>query len=700
MFAALQLCTNCFSQSGINSFNIKNYRPSLAEELRYSNITFSGSDYKWVPKWGFSVFDYSIYSEPEKFSQLDFLVYYHTFFKLGFCSMFINDGPFQMNYFFPVGVKLPIINSKYYSFFVGANAYLFPTNIDEDPDYDWVRPKFIDYQLRLECNYLGLSAFLGYRTQESPWKSINIETGEEAFSGDLSGVYFGVSAGLKYTHARNKGKEQWEEVKSTGTSAVYERYIDAHPKTPFSNKRMLKKVALHDIDPEMRIAAVNKLDDIDLLTTVVTDDDNNRVAIQAISKITDQKLLSELIHMTDKRERRVAIMEKSDDPYLIVKIALSDSDPSLRITALKRIAGKGFPVDIPIADPLDPKNNLTFSDILNRVALNDSESTIRQYAAARVTDQNVLIKIALNDPDSSIRKAAIEKITDQTALCASAINDPEPENRLSAIKKVTDNVILKKVALTDKYKPDRIEAILRITEQNILSEIFSETGDQETKLAVIEKIDDQEILYGIARSNSDLKTRTAAFSRIKIDTVLKRFILEPADSDFILVAAGKLTDQNVILQVILTKPEWAVENILFDKLSNESLRELSDKADDKSLILAARVHLGEISWSDAFTMYKPGDVVGAASFVDNPTPSPEDIVKICLKYISMGNPSKIPELTNLLNRFGDETLAEDYLNCGNQKLYDTGRTWAEEHGYSISSGYGSNRATWGDGAGH
>jgi hypothetical protein len=45
-------------------------------------------------------------------------------------------------------------------------------------------------------------------------------------------------------------------------------------------------------------------------------------------------------------------------------------------------------------------------------------------------------------------------------------------------------------------------------------------------------------------------------------------------------------------------------------------------------------------------------------------------------------------LIRALNRYGTKEMATDFLNCGNGKLEQAGRAWAERHGYSIVSGAG------------
>ena len=69
----------------------------------------------------------------------------------------------------------------------------------------------------------------------------------------------------------------------------------------------------------------------------------------------------------------------------------------------------------------------------------------------------------------------------------------------------------------------------------------------------------------------------------------------------------------------------------------------------------------------------------------------------CLTLIRRGDESRIPDLVDLLGRYGDRTLCEDYLNCGQPDLNSAGQNWASDHGFDVGTGNGSNRANWGSG---
>jgi hypothetical protein len=64
-------------------------------------------------------------------------------------------------------------------------------------------------------------------------------------------------------------------------------------------------------------------------------------------------------------------------------------------------------------------------------------------------------------------------------------------------------------------------------------------------------------------------------------------------------------------------------------------------------------------------------------------------------FIVRGDYRRQPVLIEALNRFGDETMAEVFLNCGNLSLAEAAEGWAELHGYRILKRPGTATYQWG-----
>lgn len=63
--------------------------------------------------------------------------------------------------------------------------------------------------------------------------------------------------------------------------------------------------------------------------------------------------------------------------------------------------------------------------------------------------------------------------------------------------------------------------------------------------------------------------------------------------------------------------------------------------------------------------------------------------------VKLGIPGSPEKLIAVLMKDGTKSMAEDFLNSGSPELYEGGKRWANENGYSITAGMGSHRAAWG-----
>lgn len=203
-------------------------------------------------------------------------------------------------------------------------------------------------------------------------------------------------------------------------------------------------------------------------------------------------------------------------------------------------------------------------------------------------------------------------------------------------------------------------------------------------------------------NSADPNERIRALGRTGNPQVLAKAACDDPSEEVRLFAVGRIKDQPTLVDVVGRAKDWKVRKAGFNRLETPALNELSRTAVDPAMSLAARVKLGQESWSNAF---RPGnldnrglgDVLGAAALVEGPQPAASSVVSACHTYIRRGDSSRIPELRDLLLRFGDKALAEDYLNCGNELLHAAASEWGNKNGYSIGTGNGSHRVRWGEG---
>ena len=281
------------------------------------------------------------------------------------------------------------------------------------------------------------------------------------------------------------------------------------------------------------------------------------------------------------------------------------------------------------------------------------------------------------------------------SIYSCATNSANYQARIRAVNKITDQNILYKVALEDPSYEVKIVAINKITDQNLLNKLAIESEEPKIGLEAVRKITDQDILYKVALEGG-YDIRVAAMNKLS-PSQLAKLASDFKELNLKLKAVDLLTDQIELTNIAQNNDNWDVRKAAFKKLDDNSLDILTREAEDPAIALSAQIRLGRISWNEAFSGkdISLNHVVGAAAIVDTPKPTSYSVVSACHNFIRLGDASRIPELIYLLNTYGDVSLAEDYMNCGESTLEDAGCKWGRAHGYTCTTGYGSNRVRWG-----
>jgi hypothetical protein len=170
-------------------------------------------------------------------------------------------------------------------------------------------------------------------------------------------------------------------------------------------------------------------------------------------------------------------------------------------------------------------------------------------------------------------------------------------------------------------------------------------------------------------------------------------------------AARSLSDPNALGQAAARATDRDVLKVLLEKLEDKAmLNRVAAATENRAMRLAAAQKAGTKSWRAIFdaatakgaTVQDLGDALAAVSLFSQVQPDAvQGVHHACLNLIRRGDESRIPEMVDLLEGYGDKMLAEDYLNCGQPDLDAAGRRWARRRNYDIGTGFGSHRATWG-----
>jgi hypothetical protein len=307
---------------------------------------------------------------------------------------------------------------------------------------------------------------------------------------------------------------------------------------------------------------------------------------------------------------------------------------------------------------------------------------------------------SLTSTNYASRMRAVNKITDQNILFKVVVDDSNPYVKLAALNRISDQDLLYKVVIKVGDKDVKWAAFNKITDQDLINKLAIESSDAEISLSAIKKVTDQDVRYKIALQHPPNKILSVLLEKLEPENI-SRLMKESVGQVLKLRIVELLMDQKQLANIAIDNDDWTVRKAAFGKLDKSSLDLITKEAKDPAYVLAANIRLGRTSWEEAFSIEsspagKLGNVIGAAALVDDPQPTPYDVVTACHNFIRLGDSSRIYELINLLNRFGDVSLAEDYINCGQDQLYEAGASWGRANGYSISTGNGSHRVQWGE----
>ena len=501
-----------------------------------------------------------------------------------------------------------------------------------------------------------------------------------------------------------------------------------------SDQATLARIAVADKHSVVREAAVLKLTDQATLARIAMEDKDEDVREAAVLKLTDQATLAR-IAVADKHSvvREAAVLKLTDQATL-TRIAVANTYSDVREAARKKITDQ---TSLAMWEKPELTRQVTDQALLADIAVEAGLSKVREAAVLKLTDQATLAKIAMEDKDEDVREAAISNpnLTDQTVLARAAVDEKRLTIRLAAIAKVTDQIFVRQWAENDPQAAIRQAAVTRIEDDRFLVQRLGVESSPSVRSAIVQKLHEKESLslvalsayhqndrmqallrlkrisrdlgYIVETKHKALARRVSALATEKNNNKLLQLSLEGEFDVLRTAAARRLSDHVTLEHVASQAMDREVLKILLPKLvDKDMLNRVAANANDRAMRLAAEQKRGAKSWGEIFdtasakgaTTQMLGDALAAVSLFPMVQRDAESGVQnAALNLIRRGDESRIPEMVDLLAGYGDKTLGEDYLNCGQPDLDAAGRRWARSHGYNVGSGDGSHRAAWGRG---
>lgn len=410
-----------------------------------------------------------------------------------------------------------------------------------------------------------------------------------------------------------------------------------------------------------------------------------RAAVRKLDHWRDEAVLKRLVLDKDKEVRRIAVEKlrvlnwdvyraavgKLTDQALLAELAVEHNDEGIRRIAVEQINDQAF---------------------LEQVASRSRWLEIKVIAIGKMTNQTILCQWAEKDHQAAIRLASVRQIQAENFLVQRLPAEPSASVRSALIAALRQKDSLRQVALTAYRQEDREYAEKRLRQAMGFGWFWqwvTQRGNPVSEVAAAHKL--------LAKRSKQVASETDSGKLLAIIT----------DREFDVLcatAARRLSDPAALEKAATLARDRQVLKILLAKVQEKStLNRIATGAEDRAMRLAAAQKAGVKSWQEIFnsaiafggTVEMLGNALAAVSLFATVEPQAvEGVQNASLNLIRRGDESRIPEMVDLLEVYGDKTLAEDFLNCGQPDLNAAAVKWANHRGLSVFIGAGSHRAKW------
>ncbi len=398
-------------------------------------------------------------------------------------------------------------------------------------------------------------------------------------------------------------------------------------------------------DSKVRYEAVQKLTDQTVLARIALRDANGAVRCAAVQKLKDQPTLL-----------KVALQESGDMTYCAI-LGLTEQPLLARLLIETTNSGDVHTVH-------STRERFTDQTLLAKIVAEARLVNNRVWAVGQMTEQGRLRQLAENHPFTEIRQAAVRGITDDGFLLRQLSVEPSARVRTTIVETLHQEESLTYVYLHAYHEQDRSLALTRSNDPEKYAKSMERDGR----------------VFGMGRDTADSRMLLSRALEGELDVIRSG-------------AAKRLEDPGAIEQAALRSRDRDVLSILLAKIEDDAaLRRIAEGAEDQAMRLAAAQKAGVRSWQDIFSgvtgegapAVKLQDALAAMSLFQNEQPdAKKGLQTVYLTLIRRGDDSQLPELSDLLQDFGDKEMAEYYLNCGRLNLVQLAKDWASHRGYTV-----------------
>ncbi len=500
-------------------------------------------------------------------------------------------------------------------------------------------------------------------------------------------------------------------------------------------KKIVKEFAHSQKFKDIRISAMAKIDDPSVLTELVTGafhllrdhslaeqqevldkidqpellaklgrtkNINEQIRETVLLKIDDQNVFASILLKT----KFIEILDRINEPAALKRVILHHPDATIRMQAALKCEDADTLVEAGLKDfsllnrwkVLERLHELEADpEHIQSVEQKLINTSLRWYLAAKgwefeslfaVVDADLFKNILAYRKNFFVHESILLLMNDQDLLKKKASSNLHWMLRIAALPGITDQEFLKKRAVEDPVEQVRIRAVSLIKDQSLLRDLAFDGFYKATRHRAIQLLLDPEVQNRAREAEQKLTDNW----NISNEQDMLEMALTGKYDVWRIKATNQITSKDQLKIIALQSNFTEVLSIVLEKLdSPDILREIATSAQNPSMRVAATQKSGLKTWGEIFqTGQTRSEGVYAALnaillFKSNDYRRGSGARNAAYYLLSRGDISRIPEIIEILNRFGSKTLAQDLYNCGQPDLKEAARQWAKQRNFAIIS---------------
>jgi hypothetical protein len=263
------------------------------------------------------------------------------------------------------------------------------------------------------------------------------------------------------------------------------------------NQSIIKEFALNHENQEIRIIALEKLQDRKTINKIAREDGVFHIRQLAFLKLGDklsQDALYDLIMHESNTERQKVVLAKITDEVKLEKLAFFSPSVDIQLAATKKIESEHR---------------------LSNIVQTHSNEKIKKSALKKISNQNYLEYFITHLDIRWIKEFAMNKITNPNNLFNISFANIDLELRLLAVEKIDDEQFLKKIVKKSKETSITITALKKVKSNEFLFAFINYNENSNLRRAALHNITDKRILNLIANNEKDESLKLTAILKIK-----------------------------------------------------------------------------------------------------------------------------------------------------------------------------------------